>query len=162
MPAYKRESLSINGIEMGSYDVNIVHPARVMPFDGEVRITDAQGRFDFDLPVSVIEGRVVDEENRPLAGIEVHVGRTAAARDSGIHASSDSSTLADSRTREATVQSRADGSYVLRGVQSDVDLVVDAHGLEFQPPKSAVLRLTAGEVKSGIDMKKLFAEEGPK
>jgi hypothetical protein len=46
----------------------------------------------------------------------------------------------------------ADGRYTLRGVTSDVDLVIKAEGETVQPGQSEAVRLAPNEVKEGVDV----------
>jgi len=127
---------ALNSLELGEYDVHLTHPARAMAFDRSVGVTDVHNRLDIDLPLVAIEGRVVDEEDRPLAGIRL---RAESASGGG--------------AGDARVQSDADGRYVLSGVLTDADVVVHAESEHHQPAQSPVLRVSPGQRVSRVDLK---------
>ncbi len=137
-----RGEYTFYSLELGSYDASIVHPARAMAFECEVPVTAAQGTFDVDLPIRAIEGRLVDEDGRPLAGLRVRAERVGVGGD----------VLAET-PGDARVFSGADGTFVLHGVQSDVDVIVRAESAEHQPAQSEVVRLVAGQSRSGVVLK---------
>jgi len=132
----------LSSVELGSYDVSVVHGSRCMTFETEVAIDELQHAFDIALPPTAIRGRIVDAEGRPLAGVRVHVDH-AAAIDTGADAD---------RSNDSAIQTDVDGAYLLDGVQGDVDLVVEARHPQFQTARSAIVRVATGETRSDVDL----------
>ncbi len=131
-------------VELGTYGVTIVHPSRVMPFLTEVAVESLQHVFDVALPSTRVLGRVVDDDGRPVAGARVRIeGHDSAARR----------VADDERATDAGVPTDADGSYVLHGVQADVDLVVEARHSDYQPARSQIFRVASGESRADVDFR---------
>lgn len=132
----------LSSVELGTYGVSVVHASRRMPFETEVAIETLQQSFDIALPQTSIRGRIVDGEGRGLASVRVHVERADAVDSLGKAA----------RGNESSVQTDADGAYVLDGVQGDVDLVVEARHPDFQTVRSEFVRVAAGEARANVDL----------
>ena len=120
----------LTSVPPGAYRLQVRHYSRSNVFESALEMPAGGRELDLDLPLAVIQGQVLDPYGAPLAGIRV---RTAGSAGAG-------------------ALSQPDGRYVLRGVPSDVDLLVVASGRGFQPGASAVVRLTANEVRSGVDL----------
>jgi hypothetical protein len=131
---------TIPAVEVGSYGASILHPTRAMAFKSEVDVLGAESRFDVDLPVTIIEGRTLDEEGRPLAGVRVRV-----TEDKG----PDETTFLPGQAR---VFSGPDGRFVLRGVRTGTEVVVRAESPDHQLAQSAPLTLAPGGARSGVDL----------
>jgi protocatechuate 3,4-dioxygenase beta subunit len=128
---------ALDAVELGVYRVSIVHPARAMAFESDARIEAPKCTFDVDVPRAAIEGRVVDEEGRPVAGVHVRVEGAVAARESG----------------DVTGLTDADGKYVLAGLQPGVALVLVVTGGDYQPLRAEPVTVAVNEVKSGVDLR---------
>jgi hypothetical protein len=131
---------ALNDIELGAYRVQIVHSTRAMAFECDARIDAVQSKFDVDLPRATIEGRVVDEDGRPVRGIGVRVEPALASP--ALEAQGDALAVTDS-----------DGRYVLRGVKTETALVLLASGGDYQAVQSEAVKVAAGEVKSVADLR---------
>lgn len=146
-------------VDAGKYTLTITHSSRAMPDRREVRVDERGSELELDLPVTVVEGRVLDPAGEPLVGIRVQAERS----DGGggprtrmmmvLDSGGDGPTIMTGGDGEpATATTDEEGRYRLRGVQPDVDLVVTARGGEFQPTRSEVLRVPAGALEEGVDI----------
>lgn len=151
--------------EAGVYTLSVSHPTRAMASSFPVTLERGTQRFDVDLAVTAVEGRVVDGAGRPLAGIQVEVrragrdGRGQGGRD-GFRGRSMIMTMAASPGGEAQVlqlggeseagRTDGDGRFRLVGVPEDTDLRVHARGAGFQPAESEVFRVALDQVRSGL------------
>lgn len=138
---------SIASLALGPYRASLAHPARALAFECDVDVPEVQSRFDVDLPLAAITGRVVDEAGAGLAGVCVRLERvlSAPADDAVLLASV-------AVTDTPCAYSGADGQYALRGVPTDVDVIVVVAIAHRQPAQSAVLRVTPNEVRAGVDL----------
>lgn len=127
---------ALNGVELGTYGVTVVHPSRVMPFETEIAIENLRQAFDVALPTTSIHGRIVDGEGRAIAGVRVQVERRAELSNG---------------VMGIPVLSGSDGSYALLGVQGDVDLEVAAFHPDYQRAHSGLVRVAPGERRANVD-----------
>jgi protocatechuate 3,4-dioxygenase beta subunit len=153
---------ALENLEPGDHVLTVTHPKRRMAMEYDVRIEPGDNRFDTDLPVSVLEGRVTDASGKPLSGVEV-TARTTSRGDGGrrsgrmvfrsiaVNSESGGSITIGDELGEAT-RTDADGYYSLRGVTPDQDLVVRAVGEGAQPAESEPVRVAPNEVKKGVDL----------
>jgi large repetitive protein len=90
-----------------------------------------------------ISGSVVDEDKRPVAA--AHLNTRAIARG-------DTFNFPPMRgnTNDAYAYSAPDGHFVLRNVEADSDLQIDALKRGYPGGKSASMKLAAGEKKTGV------------
>ena len=158
-----RGQYRLENVEAGEYELEITHPSRRMPARFELTVADEDLVRDYDLVVSVLEGRVTDEEGSPLEGVRVFPERVT--DDSGPQATvisvmafagSDGGgevvTVGDGSLGQTQATTDADGRYELRGVEPDVDLVVRAEGESVQPGRSEVVRVAPDQTRSGVDL----------
>jgi protocatechuate 3,4-dioxygenase beta subunit len=149
---------SFDDVETGEYTLTASHPTRRMDATFDVDVDEGTNRFDAELGVSVIEGRVLDVEGNALPGIRVSAEQVQGQRgfvranfimmtDDGSDAvvTSGSGLGAESSTTDQ------DGRYRLRGVRPDVDLVVRGRGDRVQEGTSETVRLANDEVKRNVD-----------
>lgn len=147
-------------IAVGDYLLRVSHATRTMVSEFEVQVSASAGRFDVDLDLAVIEGRVTDGEGDGLVGARVEVSRSAPqGRGRGVPStrvmsvfSSGGQVAIGSGLDTAVATTDAEGRYRLRGVTSDVDLVVRASVEGRQPGRSEPLRLGANEARSEVDL----------
>lgn len=137
----------VASLAIGTYRVAITHPARAFPFEVEIYVGEAQSRYTVDLPSAAITGRVVDETGRGVAGVCVRLERVQ------LEAVDDVALLASSgATNTPCVFSGADGSFTLRGVQSDIAVVAALAAPNYQRAESPVLRVGPSEIRANVDL----------
>jgi uncharacterized GH25 family protein len=153
----------LENVKTGEYRVSVNHSSRAMAFESSVTLREGDNSLDVDMPVCTIEGRVTNSDGKPLAGVRVRAERSSG--DDGkprkqfaqlFMVASDNDDPAISFSTGSgggeAVLTDADGKYRLRGVLSDVDLVVKASGKDVQPGQSAPVRVTPDQTKSGVDL----------
>ncbi|MBK8179427.1 MAG: carboxypeptidase regulatory-like domain-containing protein [Planctomycetes bacterium] len=150
-------------VEAGSYDLIVRHATRAMAARFPVEVEGKSVEFDIDLPVSILEGRITDTENKPVAGARVWAskkrgaggGEVTEARGIAIFAeSSEGGMVFDSSASMDGSKARTDedGRYVLRGVESDVELEVNVDAKDAEPAKSEPLIVALGQTRTGVDV----------
>ncbi len=153
----------IAGVEPGEYTLSVRHESRAMPAELEIRVREVDLRQDLELSVAIVEGRVTDEQGKPLAGVRVRPER---ARSQGgpravavrmiAFATSDGGgttmSVSDGSTSEVEAHTDAEGRYTLRGVAPGVDLQVLAVGEGLQPTRSKAFQVGEDEVRRGVDV----------
>jgi protocatechuate 3,4-dioxygenase beta subunit len=158
-----RGEYRLENVKAGEYVVRVTHPERHMPAELELRLGEEERRFDIDLTVAIVEGRVTDEMGKPVAGVRVWperakeqqapqavMIRVVAMADPG--GGGEVVTVGDGGLNGPSAITDDKGFYQLRGVQEDVDLVVEAEGEAVQPGKSDIVQVTAGQVRRGVDI----------
>ncbi len=149
----------LDGVEEGTYTVKVSHPTRRMPVERDVQIREGTNRFDVELPLSIIEGRLTGTDGEALAGVKVNAERyikdaprrraTFAVMIDGADGGGDVITSGD--LGDDSTVTDADGRYTLRGVAAGVDLVVRAQGKAVQSGRSEPLRVEPDETRRGVD-----------
>jgi uncharacterized GH25 family protein len=154
---------TLENVKEGEYRVSVTHGARAMAYDTGVTLREGDNKLDIDLPVAIVEGRVTNSEGKALAGVRVRAERSSGA-DGKPKKQFAQMIVMDTDGNDPQVSfstgtgggeavlTDADGKYRLRGVLTDVDLVVKASGKDVQPGQSPVVRVGADETKSGIDL----------
>ncbi len=150
----------IDNVREGDYTLTVSHASRAMNSEFDVHVSGTDVKHDVDLPLSILEGRVVDADGKPLVNADVWPERAqkpggrqvmmfrAVSIGGGGTSMSISNGIDNPHAR-----TDVDGRYTLRGVAHDVDLVVKAEAKGVQPGKSDSLRVAENETKSGIDLK---------
>jgi len=149
---------SFADVKAGRYTLTVEHPSRRMSQEFALELSEGDNRYEVDLSVSVIAGRVLDTEGKPLAGVEVWAERPSGPgggpRMAFIMIGDDGDGgMVDSGQFGKRARTDADGRYELRGVSSDVDLVVKGSGDSVQPGQSQPLRVAPDEVRDGVDLR---------
>lgn len=154
----------LDKVKVGQYRALVTHSARAMPHEVLCEIREGENQLDVDLPIAVIEGRITGPDKKPLAGIRVRAERATAE---GEHEHSVHQTIAVFATDVGddqeisfsasdggapAVYTGSDGRYTLRGVLTDIDLVVKASGKDAQPGQSEKLRVAPDQTKSHVDL----------
>ncbi|HTF90354.1 MAG TPA: carboxypeptidase regulatory-like domain-containing protein, partial [Planctomycetota bacterium] len=62
-------------VDPGSYELVVRHATRAMPMRFPIEVEVSGLEYDIDLPISILEGRVSDGENQPVAGAKVWAER---------------------------------------------------------------------------------------
>jgi hypothetical protein len=148
----------LDDVTVGDYRLRISHPTRTMAAEFEVEVEGPGGRFDVDLDLAVIEGRVSDGAGRGLAGARVVVERSEPPAGSrhrtrilGMFSGGSQMALGIGGG-DTSVTTDADGRYRLRGVATRVDLVVRASLEGHQGARSETLAVGSDETRSGVDI----------
>ncbi len=158
----------LEGIEPGEYTLCVRHSTRAMPVELEIRVREIDLRQDLELSVAVVEGRVSDEQGKPLAGVRVRPER---ARSEGgprplavrmiAFATNDGGgttmSLSDGSPASVEALTDAEGRYSLRGVATGVDLQILAEGEGLQPARSKSFQVGEDELRDGVDVTMLVA-----
>jgi protocatechuate 3,4-dioxygenase beta subunit len=149
----------IEGRKPGKYKLVVEHALRAMPESFPIELREGENRLDIELLLTTIEGRVVDAQGKPIAGVRVRAeehrpdsGRArmmfAFAMDDG---EGETVTIGDGSEAPPSTTD-ADGHYLLRGVAADVPLVVRAETKDWQPARSEPVEVAPGGNKQGVDL----------
>ncbi len=147
-------------IEAGSYELSVRHATRAMATRYPIEINDSGLEYDIDLPITILEGRVVDGENKSVAGAKVWAERKRAGGNeerrivSVIGGPIGEGMIFDSSAGldQSKARTDADGRYSLRGVENDTDLEVQVDAKDCERTKSAPVSVALGQTKSGVDI----------
>lgn len=148
---------ALENVSVGEYVLSVTHPSRAMASDTDVRVASGETRENVELPLSILEGRVTDEEGKGIAGLRVQAERRSGgdgitrqfmfAVDSG-----DGPVSFGGAAGGGAVTTNADGRYTLRGVLADTDLTVVATGKGVQRTTSEAVRVAADATRTGVDL----------
>lgn len=146
----------IENVDVGEYVLSVSHPTRAMAHESDVRIAAGESRENVDLPLSIVEGRVVDEEGKGVAGLRLRAERRSGGdgmtREFVFAVDSGDGPVSFGGGGGGTVTSDADGRYKLRGVLADTDLKVVATGQGVQRTESETVRVPVDGTRSGVDL----------
>jgi len=150
----------IADVKEGRYRLRVEHPTRRMPQSFPLEIRAGDNSFDVELALSILEGRVLDSTGKGVPGARVWPERqqTDGARAVGgrmiMMVNDDAGGgVVDSGQFGQRALTDAEGRYSLRGIESDVDLVIKAEGDAVQPGTSEVVRVAPDEVRTGVDLR---------
>ncbi|MDP9361418.1 MAG: carboxypeptidase-like regulatory domain-containing protein [Acidobacteriota bacterium] len=136
-------NFTMSPIVPGRYDVRPSRPGYAI--NGSQAVTmkgaDAVQKALYATARGRISGSVVDEDKRPVAA--ARLAARAAARN-------DMFAMLAMRSGGSEGYSAPDGHFVLRNVETDTDLQVDAVKRGYPGAKSPSLKLAAGERKTGV------------
>ncbi len=137
----------IQDVKLGDARLLISHESRAMPSSVEFRAVEGETVCDVDLRVTVLSGRVVDHEGKPVSGASLSV---APAKDGGndfadmrIYGWPGSETQVGPRTQ-------ADGTFRLEGVQPDTALVVTVKSKSHRTAKSDPVSVALGSERRDL------------
>jgi protocatechuate 3,4-dioxygenase beta subunit len=159
-----RGEFRFDSVTEGEYELRISHPTRVMDdrFDVEVEAIDT--RFEADLKVALIEGRVLDATGQPVVGARVSARRPSAGgqRSIGIvmmgSSAGGAQVISSDEDLAEPVLTDREGRYSLRGVSGDTELVVKAQSDEEGTVETEPIVVETGTITQGVDLR--FAEAG--
>ncbi len=154
---------AFDDVKEGEYKLVIDSSNRAMPSEFEVDIVDRTVELNVELPISIVEGRITDEDGEPLAGVEVWASKGSAGGsevamqfvmveiedDGGDEGGSVMTFGGDEAERARTNE---DGYYVLRGVQPNVDLVIHASAEHMEEATLGDVNVAADAVRAGVDL----------
>ncbi len=150
-----------DSLELGTTVVQVSHPKRAMPTRLTVDLVEGDNQQRFDLAVSVIEGRVQDEEGRPVAGAKVTAERAAGALGGGarvvfatvmVGGDGDEEFSFGNLGGDPEILTDDDGRYQLRGVEADVPLVVKAQKKGYREQRSDEVTVGSGGIRTQFDL----------
>lgn len=156
----------LDGLEPGSVEIEVQHPSRVMPMRFTLELAEGENAERFELPVSIVTGKVTNLSGEPVADAVVSVSKdvseargdrprvavmiTANVTSSG--GDGDAVAIGGFGADAPEVRTDADGRYTLRGVTSDIDLVVTAEKKGYREAKSKSFVVGAGQTRSQVDL----------
>lgn len=147
---------AIENVAVGEYVLTVTHPSRVMNHEVDLRVGAGETRENVDLPLSILEGRVTDEEKRGVAGLRVRAerqsGNDGVRREFVFAVDSGDGPVSFGGGGGGTVTTDSDGRYKLRGVLADTDLTVVATGQGVQRTTSDVVRVAPDSTRSNVDL----------
>jgi len=153
--AYKIEHL-----RCGEYSALVVLEHRTQATEFRLRVGAEPLQRDFDLDISGVEGRVVDAEGRPLAGISVRCWRTQGGLE--IDAPYRMVITEDDRGNPNVdwkqvsgrgITTDSNGQYVIPGLVTQEPIAVGVSGEWVEEGFSGEFTLSSGEVRHGVDFK---------
>jgi uncharacterized GH25 family protein len=139
-------NFTMSPVVAGRYDVRPDRPGFVITGAQPITVKGAEAaqRALYAAARGRISGTVLDEDKRPVAAAHLATARASARNDMfamiGVMRGAGTS----------NGYSAPDGHFVLRNVETDADLHVDALKRGYPGAKSAVLKLAAGERKTGV------------
>ncbi|HEV7488618.1 MAG TPA: carboxypeptidase regulatory-like domain-containing protein [Thermoanaerobaculia bacterium] len=136
-------NFAIGPLAAGTYDLRPSRPG--YSINGAqsmtVKAADSVQKALYATARGHISGSVVDEDKRPVAAAHVNTRATAQR---------DMFSFATARGRFSESYSAPDGRFILRDVNIDSDIQVDALKRGYPGGKSASMKLAAGEKKTGV------------
>jgi len=140
-------NFSLGPLAAGTYDLRPTRPGfginNVQAM--HLKAADAAQKALYATARGRISGTVADEDKRPVAA--ARLSTRAAARNNDIFAMVNRGNAVGSESYSAP-----DGHFVLRNVETDADLQVDAAKRGYPVAKSPTLKLAAGERKTGVTL----------
>jgi hypothetical protein len=136
-------NFSLGPLAAGTYDLRPSRPGYSVPGPRSVTVkaADAIQKPLYATATARISGSVVDEDKRPVAA--AHLNPRATARP-------DMFSMMSIRGNVSDGYSAPDGRFVLRNVEIDSDLQIEALKRGYPGAKSSPMKLAAGEKKSGV------------
>lgn len=151
-----RGAFELPDVDVGAYRVVVLHGSRAMPWEADIVLVEGENELVLDLPITAIEGRVVDDGGRPLAGARVTVARETPSSVESIQlVAFDGGATMISTTGGGAEPASTDeqGRFRLRGVVPGVPLTLTASREGgYQESRSEPLEVAAGEVLRGIEL----------
>lgn len=147
---------ALENVTVGEYTISVTHPSRAMAHESELRVGSGETRENVDLPLSILEGRVTNEEGKGVSGLRIRAekqsGGDGVVREFVIAMDTGDGPVSFGGGGGGQVTTDSDGRYKLRGVLADTDLAVVATGQGIQRQQSEVVRVPADSTRSGIDL----------
>lgn len=159
-----RGEFRFDSVTEGEYELRISHPTRVMDDRFDVEVESIDTRFEADLPVTLIEGRVLDATGQPVVGARVSARRPSAGgqRSIGIvmvgSSAGGAQVISSDGDLAEPVLTDREGRYSLRGVAGDTELVVKAQSDDEGAVETKPMVVETGTITQGVDLR--FVEAG--
>ena len=135
---------SITNVLSANYVLVVYRPGYSVPRSEVALVTGRTVQKPmFGTPLGTISGVVIDEDKRPVAA--ARVSTRAASRDS-------LNFMTFGAMGGRGIYSGPDGRFVVRDVQTENDVIVDAVKKGYPAAHSAAMRVNAGEKKSGVSL----------
>ncbi|MFT7678645.1 MAG: hypothetical protein ACI8QC_002639 [Planctomycetota bacterium] len=140
----------------GAHVLTVDHTNRAMPYELDVLLVAETESMRVDLPITIVEGRVRDEEGHPIAGAEV---RGVLPQRGGMRMMI---TMSDDEGAPAAISvdtgdanvvyTDEDGRYLMRGVAADVPFKIEVRAEGYKVARSEDLELAPGEQRTDFDV----------
>jgi protocatechuate 3,4-dioxygenase beta subunit len=147
---------ALENVTVGEYVLTVSHPTRAMPYESDLRVGSGETRENVELPLSIVEGRITDEEGKGVAGLRVRAeresGGDSVVREFVFAVDSGDGPISFGSGGGGQVTTNAEGRYTLRGVVPDTDLTVVASGQGVQRTESESVRVPVDGTRSGVDL----------
>jgi hypothetical protein len=136
-------NFTLGPLAAGTYDLRPSRPGYSVPGARSVTVkaADSIQKPLYGTATARVSGSVVDEDKRPVAA--AHLNPRATTRPDMFNFMSMRGNVSDG-------YSAPDGRFVLRNVEIDSDLQIDALKRGYPGAKSSPMKLAAGEKKSGV------------
>ena len=148
-------SYAIDDLPAGDVIVRVTHNSRSMSSDMTSNVHLGDNQLDIDLDTTVIRGVVRDGTGKPLAKASVSISRESGAGDDQVGQNivfgDYGNVMYQGSARGSRTRTADDGSYELRGVTPDTNLIVNIDADSFMPARSAPVSVPRGQTREGID-----------
>ncbi|MEX1025969.1 MAG: carboxypeptidase-like regulatory domain-containing protein [Planctomycetota bacterium] len=146
-------------VEPGEYLLSLTHGERAAASTFDLTVTAGETRRDFRVGMATIAGRVVDASGRGVAGVTVAVEPVSDAAEQAFdHRVQGRPRVHGRLSSGASTITDAKGAYELRGVATDVELLIttDAASADWQPARLGPLTVSADErlANVGIELQR--------
>lgn len=145
------------GVPAGTYELRLTHADRRMPFVRGVDVTAGSRQLDLELPVSIVQGRVTLADGDPVSGATVLVGAGEKRQYSfespllSLREDPEGRLRVDRHSRERRARTDEDGEYELRGVVSDVPLLIGVQAKFIVSASQGGIVVGPDDVATGVD-----------
>lgn len=157
-----RGRYELAGIPVETYELEVSHATRHMPWRAAIDVEAGEERFDVDLPVTIVEGLVTDHRGEPVAGARVSAERDRGqqrgprmiqmvAVSVGGEGGGSAVSIGPGGATDAEYTDE-EGRYALRGVLSDTPLVVKVQSDDSAPARSETFDVAPGAVRERVDV----------
>lgn len=150
---------SIERVKPGDYTVVVRHPTREMDFTEDVTISAGENQLPLELPIAIVEGRVIDAEGQPIAGAKVRAvkfggqeGNTFQAVSMFVTSEGGGSVVVGGDGGADPSVTNANGEYSLRGVLTNTPIQVAVDHEGSAPVKSEPFEVAPGGIERGVDV----------
>jgi protocatechuate 3,4-dioxygenase beta subunit len=145
-------------IRCGNYTLYISHPARRMSVSSSVTVEADPREHDFDLDVASIEGRITDVDGKAMPGVEVIPIAKQGGRGEDqpyqmvvVEDDRGGARVNYEQSSRRSEKTDSSGRYVLRGLATEVPIVVQVRGEMVETATSPDITLAPDEVRRGVD-----------